>query len=100
VQTDQYYISSGAFFAQEFGKYIRGHWSIENNLHWSLDVIFREDGCRARTGNAALNLNIMRKLALKRLRALKVEKKRYSAKLRMMRAMLDNEFLSRALLGE
>jgi predicted transposase YbfD/YdcC len=100
VQTDQYYISSAAFFADEFGKYIRGHWSIENTLHWCLDVIFREDGCRARTGNAALNLNIMRKLALKRLRALKVEKKRYSAKLRMMRALLDNDFLSRALFGK
>jgi hypothetical protein len=42
----------------------------------------------------------MRKLALKRLWALKVEKKRYSAKLRMMRAMLDNGFLSRAFFGE
>jgi predicted transposase YbfD/YdcC len=42
-------------------------------------VIFREDDRRARTGNAALNLNIMRKLALKRLRALEVDKKRYAA---------------------
>jgi predicted transposase YbfD/YdcC len=42
-------------------------------------VIFREDGSRTRTGNAVLNLNITRKLALKRLRALKVEKKRYAA---------------------
>jgi hypothetical protein len=100
VRTDQYYISSAGFFADEFGKYIRGHWSIENNLHWCLDVIFREDGSRARTGNGALNLNIMRKLALKRLRALKVYKKRYSAKLRMLRAVLDNDFLSRALFGE
>ncbi|MDR3311821.1 MAG: hypothetical protein LBS64_01635 [Spirochaetaceae bacterium] len=32
VRTDQYYISSAGFFADEFGKYIRGHWSIENNL--------------------------------------------------------------------
>ncbi|MDR3172139.1 MAG: hypothetical protein LBU17_11045 [Treponema sp.] len=45
-------------------------------------------------------MNIMRKLALKRLRALNVEKKRYSANLKMMRAMLDNGFLSRALFGE
>jgi predicted transposase YbfD/YdcC len=100
VKTDQYYISSAVFFADEFGKYIRGHWSIENNLHWCLDVIFREDDSRARTGNAALNLNIMRKMALKRLRALNVEKKRYSAKLRMLRAVLDNAFLFRALFGE
>jgi predicted transposase YbfD/YdcC len=100
VMTDQYFISSAVFFAEEFGKYIRGHWSIENNLHWCLDVIFREDERRARTGNAALNLNIMRKLALKRLRSLKVEKKRYSAKLRMLRAVLDDSFLSRALFGK
>jgi predicted transposase YbfD/YdcC len=100
VKTDHYFISSAAFFADEFGKYIRGHWSVENNPHWCLDVIFREDGSRARTGNAALNLNIMRKLALKRLRALKVEKKRYSAKLRMLRAVPDDAFLSRALFGE
>jgi hypothetical protein len=39
-------------------------------------------------------------LALKRLRALKVEKKRYSARLRMMRAILDNDFLYKALFGE
>ncbi|MDR3311822.1 MAG: hypothetical protein LBS64_01640 [Spirochaetaceae bacterium] len=45
-------------------------------------------------------MNIMRKLALKRLRALKVDKKRYSAKLRMLRAVLDDRFLSRALFGE
>jgi predicted transposase YbfD/YdcC len=80
VKTDHYFISSAVFFADGFGKYIRGHWPVENNLHWCLDVIFREDGSRARTGNAALNLNIMRKLALKRLRALKAEKKRYAAR--------------------
>jgi hypothetical protein len=34
VQTDHYYISSGDFSAEEFLKYIRGHWSIENQLHW------------------------------------------------------------------
>ncbi len=42
----------------------RSHWAIENNLHWSLDVTFREDEARARLGNAAENLNILRKQAL------------------------------------
>lgn len=42
----------------------RSHWAIENNLHWMLDVTFREDDCRARTENAAENLNVLRKLAL------------------------------------
>ena len=42
----------------------RSHWAIENQLHWMLDVTFREDDCRARTENAAENLNILRKQAL------------------------------------
>lgn len=42
----------------------REHWAIENNLHWLLDVIFREDDARARTENSAENLNILRKQAL------------------------------------
>lgn len=39
----------------------RSHWSIENNLHWVLDVVFREDESRVRSGNAPENLNILRK---------------------------------------
>jgi predicted transposase YbfD/YdcC len=100
VKTDQYYLSSADYYADEFGKYIRGHWSIENRLHWRLDVIFGEDKCRARTGNAALVLNVMRKMALKHLRSLNVEKKRFSAKHRMARAALNNDFLYMALFGQ
>jgi len=43
---------------------VRGHWSIENHLHWHLDVTFLEDSCRARKGNAPENLATLRKLAL------------------------------------
>jgi predicted transposase YbfD/YdcC len=100
AQTDQYYISSGDFSAEEFLKYIRGHWSIENQLHWMLDIVFREDECRVRTGNAALNMNILRKPALHRLRKMKMEKKRVSAKRRMMHVALDSEFLYEALFSE
>jgi predicted transposase YbfD/YdcC len=99
-QTDQYYISSGDFSAEEFLKYIRGHWSIENQLHWLLDVVFREDECRVRKGNGALNLNILRKRALHRLRNMMMEKKRVSAKRRMMHAALDSGFLCEALFSE
>ena len=63
-------------------------------------MIFREDDCGVRSGNGAVNLNIMRKLALERLRGLSVEKKRYNAKLRMLCAMLDDGFLFRALFGK
>jgi predicted transposase YbfD/YdcC len=100
VQTDRYYISSGDFTAEEFLKYIRGHWSIENRLHWMLDIVFREDECRVRTGNAALNLNILRKMALHRLKKIQMEKKRVSAKRRMMHAALDSDFLYEALFSE
>ena len=43
---------------------IRTHWSVENNLHWVLDVIFNEDYCLVRKDNAAANLNVLRKIAL------------------------------------
>jgi hypothetical protein len=53
-----------------------------------------------RTGNAALNLNILRKMALHRLRKMRMEKKRVSAKRRMMHAALDSDFLYEALFSE
>ena len=48
----------------EFAHSVREHWAIENKLHWSLDVIFREDSDLARKDNAPLNLNILDKTAL------------------------------------
>ena len=60
-----YYLSSlPAEAVERIGTYIRGHWGIENRLHWHLDVTFREDHCRARKVYAAQNLNTIRKLAL------------------------------------
>lgn len=47
-----------------FSKLARGHWSIENQLHWHLDVTFKEDSCRVRTGYGPENLSTLRKLAL------------------------------------
>lgn len=48
----------------EFARAVREHWSIENHLHWCLDVIFREDASRARKDNSPLNMNVIRKMAL------------------------------------
>jgi hypothetical protein len=45
-----------------------GHWGIENHLHWQLDVSFREDACRVRTGHAAANLSVIRRFSLGLLR--------------------------------
>ncbi len=49
---------------KEFAHAIRSHWSTENNLHWLLDVIFREDAERARKDNLPLNMNVLKKAAL------------------------------------
>lgn len=50
--------------AERFLHLQRSHWRIENNLHWTLDTVFKEDACQAYIENAAENLNILRKLCL------------------------------------
>lgn len=59
-----YYISSSEATAQVLAEGIRAHWSIENNQHWTLDVLFGQDRCRTRHKNAAENLAWLRKVAL------------------------------------
>jgi predicted transposase YbfD/YdcC len=56
------YVMSKTMDAQEFASYARGHWKIENSLHWVLDDFFREDRCTARAGHATENLALMRKI--------------------------------------
>jgi len=97
--TCQYYISSKEGFADEFGRIIRNHWSIENNLHWALDVSFGEDRCRARKDNSPKNLTVLRKIALGRLRAIDAGK-RVSIKRKMFRASLNPDFLHKVIFGE
>lgn len=63
----RFYISSRDRNAEYFGKCVRKHWSIENQLHWYLDVVFNEDRQRVRIGNAPENMTILRKLALQTL---------------------------------
>ena len=53
---------------------VRGHWGIENNLHWQLDVSFHEDACRVRTGHGAENLSRLRRIALNLLKRETTEK--------------------------
>jgi len=59
-----YYISSLCVSAAKFAQGIRGHWGIENRLHWVKDVVFEEDSSRMRLGNAPANLAIIRSLAI------------------------------------
>jgi predicted transposase YbfD/YdcC len=60
--------SRGVQSVEMFAKASRAHWGIENGLHWVLDVVFREDACRARTGHSARNFSVLRKFALTALR--------------------------------
>lgn len=80
----RYYLSSLTLDALRFGQAVRGHWGVENALHWSLDVTFREDDNRARTKNAAQNLATLRRISLNlikkdRTRKASIRSKRYIA---------------------
>lgn len=65
----RYYISSLDVDAQAFNQLVRSHWTIENQLHWTLDVIFGEDQSRKRIRNAAQNFSTIRKITLNLLKA-------------------------------
>ncbi len=67
----------------------RSHWSIENNLHWQLDVTFREDACRTRKDHAALNLAMMRHAALN---LLKREPSNIPIKRKRLKAAINPDF--------
>ena len=62
--TSHYYIASHDGTAAEFAGWVRGHWGIENGLHWVLDVVFREDRSRIRAENAGANLAMIRRVAV------------------------------------
>lgn len=64
----RFYIGSIGTEVATFARAVRGHWSIENHVHWSLDVTFREDDSRVRDPQARENLALIRRLALTRLR--------------------------------
>lgn len=59
-----YYITSSNKTIVPLAESIRSHWSVENNLHWVLDVEFNEDASRKRKGNQASNFSLIRKIAL------------------------------------
>ena len=60
----RYYITSLSATVEELAHHIRSHWRIENQAHWVLDVAYREDRQRAKSGNIAENLSVMRRISL------------------------------------
>jgi predicted transposase YbfD/YdcC len=89
-----YYISSLRPNARRIGKAIRGHWSIENGLHWVLDVVFREDARRLYDRTVAENTALLNRLAVSLLRgdpskgSLKVKRKRAGRNKRYLAQLL------------
>lgn len=73
---------------------VRAHWSIENNLHWQLDVTFREDQNRTRKDFAAFNLSVMRRFALN---TLKRDTEKLSIKRKQLKAALNKDFREKLL---
>lgn len=93
----RHYILSRRLTAKKFGEAVRGHWSIENRLHWQLDVTFGEDQSRIRKGHADANFSILRRAALSLLknnRALKIGMKN-----KRLAAGWDDDYLAQVLCG-
>lgn len=95
TRTQRFYLSSLADTDPAvYGRLIRGHWAVENHLHWHLDLTFKEDQSRLRTGHAALNANILRKTALY---LLAQDPEPISLKRKRKKAAYDNGYLRQLL---
>ncbi len=92
---EHYYLTSLEGDGQQFGQAVRTHWSIENGLHWVLDVVFQEDQSRLRRDQAAQNFVVLRHLALSLLRQETTCPN--GIKVKRLKAAWDNEYLARVL---
>ncbi|MFT5684788.1 MAG: putative transposase YbfD/YdcC [Myxococcota bacterium] len=95
---ERWFISTvAAAQAQRLHHAVRAHWSIENRLHWSLDVAFDEDHCRMRAGYSAENMARIRHIAINLLKQEKTAK----AGIKIKRGMAgwDNQYLLKVLGG-
>ena len=90
----RYYLLSHVLDAATVNGLVRGHWGIENRLHWVLDVTFQEDASRIRSGDAPQNMGVVRHIALNLLRQ---EASKGSLKTKRFRAALDDDYLAKVL---
>src|SRR6516165_9129104 len=90
----RYYISSADLTAEAAATAVRGHWGIENRLHWVLDVVFDEDQSRLRTGHGARNMAVVKHFAINLVRQAKDNK---SIRLRRKLAGWDQDYLTSIL---
>jgi predicted transposase YbfD/YdcC len=93
----RYYLSSLPVEVQRFANAVRTHWSIENSCHWILDVVFREDDSRVRSGYAAENLGLLRRLALTLLQ--QERSRKIGVQLKRLSAGWDERYLLKVLNG-
>ena len=96
ADTAHYYITSLRGTAAELANLIRRHWSIENELHWCLDVAFREDASKTAAGHAGTNLGLVRRVAAS---LLKQDPAKGSIKAKRLRAGWDDDYRSQVLQG-
>jgi predicted transposase YbfD/YdcC len=91
-----YFIGSRVMSARKYGRTLRGHWGIENNLHWQMDVVFGEDANRVQSRHGAENLALVRRLALG---LLKRHPAKESIACKRLAAALDTDFLEEIVRG-
>ena len=91
----RYYLSSLPLGVETLARAVRSHWGVENKVHWTMDVCFREDQSRARTGYAAENLATLRRLALNLLKKETTKKRGIRGK--QLNASWDHAYLLRLL---
>ena len=90
----RHYLLSRVCSAREAAAVIRAHWGVENQVHWTLDVVFNEDQSRVRSDNGPSNLSLLRKMAMN---ALRQEPSALSLARKRRRAARDDEYLLKLL---
>jgi predicted transposase YbfD/YdcC len=93
----RFYILNKYVAVKKFAAAVRGHWGVENSLHWQLDVTFGEDQCRIRQGHADANFSILRRTALSLLKQETTVK--VGVKNKRLTAGWNEDYLQKVLLG-